>query len=196
MRATTDPLSFTAYSLAPITRLQTFNCKVYNPVFVALKQATGVLNKSYDSVGCKLYSCRYFSSHCRSSKPFHSSHNGWSLPDNRVSIKFTNANPFDAMVSLTKALGLYYWGDGNALTINIGTRDNTVQTPTIYEQGTKRGVDRSKQIGQVVIKGTDINGVQIQGSAGTSGAIKYFTDSKSGRRRNPKQSCSLQINVC
>jgi hypothetical protein len=154
------------------------NCKVYNPVFVALKQATGVLNKSYTSVAANSILADIIALTAAQASPFVPAITAGACPTTAVSIKFTNANPFDAMVSLTKALALYYWGDGNALTINIGTRDNTVQTPTIYEQGTKRGVDRSKQIGQVVIKGTDVSGVQIQGSAGTSGALKYFTDSK------------------
>ncbi len=154
------------------------NCKVYNPVFVALKQATGVLNKSYASVATNSILADILALTAAQVSPYIPAITAGVCPTTAVSIKFTNANPFDAIVSLTKALGLYYWGDGNALTINIGTRDATVQTPTIYEQGTKRGIDRSKQIGQVVVKGTDVNGVQIQGSAGSSGALKYFNDSK------------------
>jgi len=153
-------------------------CKVYNPVFVALKQATGALTKSYTSVAATSILQDILALTSAQASPFIPAITAGSCPSTQVSIKYSNANPFDAMVTLTKALGLYYWGDGNALTINIGTRDATVFTPTIYEQGTKRGIDRSKQIGQVVITGTDVSGVQIQGSAGSNGAIKYYTDQK------------------
>lgn len=150
-------------------------CYVYNPVFVALKQAPQNLTKTYTSIAANLILTDIAALTIGVSVG--------DCPTTPVSIKFTNAQAFDAMTSLTKALGLYYWGvsadcgsfDG---TINIGTRDTTAYTPTIYETTTKRGIDRSKQYGTVIIKGVDVNGVQIQGQAGSSGAVKTFTDTK------------------
>ncbi len=70
-----------------------------------------------------------------------------------------------SMKSAARALGLYYWGSGG--NIYIGTRDATTYTPTVFEYNTKWGIDRSKQIGTVIVKGASIvNGAQIQGSAG------------------------------
>ena len=149
-------------------------CKIFNGCYVAMKQATGVLNKNYNSIAANLILADIVA--------FCWGVNIGACPTTPVSIKFSNANPFDAMVALTKALGLYYWGDmwgiGNCQ-ISIGTRDASNYTPTLFEIGTKRGIDRSKQIQKVVILGTDVNGVQIQGSAGSDGgSIKYFTDQK------------------
>ena len=149
-------------------------CKIYNGCYVAMKQATGVINKNYNSTAANLILADIVS--------FCWGVNVGSCPTTPVSIKFSNANPFDAMVALTKGLGLYYWGDMwgiGACQINIGTRDSSNYMPTLFEIGTKRGIDRSKQIQKVVILGTDVNGVQIQGSAGSDGgSIKYFTDQK------------------
>ena len=92
-----------------------------------------------------------------------------------VSIKFNNANCFTAMKDLAKACGADYWAD---TAFNIGTRDSTTQTLGYVGSNTKRGIDYSKQVDQVIVKGVDASGVQIQGSAGSPGALATFTEKK------------------
>lgn len=127
-------------------------CYVYNPVFVNLKQGITTLTKAYSSVAANTILADIVA--------LTSGVSVGSCPTTLISIKFTNANAFDAMAALAKALGLYYWGASGA--INIGTRDATTYTPTVFEMGTSRGIDRSKQYGIVIVKGVDINGVQIR----------------------------------
>jgi hypothetical protein len=151
-------------------------CYVYNPVFVALKQATATLTKVYTSVAANSILADIVA--CTSGVSI------GSCPSTAVSLTFKNSNAFDALVALAKGLGLYYWGvsaGGGSTngTINIGTRDATTYTPSIYEQSTSRGIDRSKQYSKVIINGvSNSTGQPIQGTAGSGGAVKTFTDKK------------------
>ncbi len=153
-------------------------CKIYNPVYVALKQSPNVVNQIYNQVSANQILQDIVNLCTPSTNPFIPQIYNGGAPTTLVSIKFNNANPFDAVVALAKALGLHYWG--NSSNIYIGTRDSNTYfpDPSTFEVSSKHGVDRSKQIGQVIIQGTDVNGVQIQGSAGSGGAKRVFIDQK------------------
>ena len=99
-----------------------------------------------------------------------------SMPVLNVSIKFTNANCFKALQDLAKACGCEYWADSGGF--NIGTRDSTIQTLGYVGSNSRRGLDYSKQVDQVIVNGVDASGVAIQGSAGSSGAVATFTEKK------------------
>ena len=62
------------------------------------------------------------------------------------------------------------------LTLEPGA--STTQTLGYVGSNTKRGIDYSKQVDQVIVKGVDATGVQIQGSAGSPGALATFTEKK------------------
>ena len=139
----------------------------YNYVFVQLSQASQTVTKNYTNTAVSAiaaYICGL------------AGVTVGSIPDLRVSIKFQDTNCFTALQNLAAACGCDYWGDG---AFNIGTRDSTVQTLGYVGSNSKRGLDWSKQIDQIIIKGVDISGVKIQGSAGTAGgSIATFTDKK------------------
>lgn len=139
----------------------------YNYVFVQLSQASQTVTQNYTNTAVSTiaaYICGL------------AGVTVGSMPDLSVSIKFQDTNCFTALQNLAASCGCDYWGDS---AFNIGTRDSTVQTLGYVGSNSKRGLDWSKQIDQIIIKGVDISGVKIQGSAGTSGgSIATFTDKK------------------
>src|ERR1700690_2371694 len=70
-------------------------CKVYNPVFVALKPATGALTKSYTSVSANSILQDIVALTSAQASPFIPAITAGSCPATQVSIKYSNANPFD-----------------------------------------------------------------------------------------------------
>ena len=139
----------------------------YNYVFVQLSQASQTVTQSYTNTAVSViasYICGL------------ASLSVGLMPDLNVSIKFQDTNCFTALQNLAAACGCDYWADS---AFNIGTRDGTIQTLGYVGSNSKRGLDFSKQIDQVIIKGVDVSGVQIEGSAGTpGGSIATFTDKK------------------
>ena len=138
----------------------------YNYIYVLLSQASQTVTKSYINTSVSsiaAYICGL------------AGVTVGSMPSLNVSIKFNNANCFKAMQDLAKACGSDYWAD---TAFNIGTRDSTTQTLGYVGNNTKRGIDYSKQVDQVIVKGVDSSGVQIQGSAGSPGALATFTEKK------------------
>ena len=79
-------------------------------------------------------------------------------PTFQVSVKFNNANCLKAAQELAKDCGCDYWADGNGF--NIGTRDSTIQTLGWVGSDSKRGLDYSKQVDQVIITGVDATVLQ------------------------------------
>ena len=165
-------------------------CYLYNPVFVQLKKSINVLSHNYDNVAADTILADIAA--------LTSGITVGSCPATTLSIKFSNANGYDAVVALAKALGLHYWGvpltDGSiGGSINIGTRDSTQYTPTIFESSCKNAVDRSKQIGTVVITGLDNTGNIITGSAGSSGAMRVFVEKKASDSASLNNIAALKL---
>ena len=152
---------------APQYSPTTITVTAYNYVFVQLSQASQTVTQNYTNTAVgtiAAYICGLAGVAVGS------------MPNLSVSIKFQDTNCFTALQNLAAACGEDYWGDS---AFNIGTRDSTIQTLGYVGSNSKRGLDFSKQIDQVLIKGVDNSGVQIQGSAGTlGGSIATFTDKK------------------
>ena len=153
-------------------------CYIYNPVFVALEQATSVMGNptqtysggAANTILAAICAC----------VPNNAVTVG-SCPTTPVTITFTNAQPMDAVKDLAEKLGLVYWGANGQ--INIGTRDSTVHTPSVFEHTSKRSCDWSKQVGTVIVKGAlQSSGAAIQGQypATTTGSVRVFNDSQAG----------------
>jgi hypothetical protein len=145
----------------------TIEVTAYNVVFAKLSQASSTVTQTYTNTAVATiaaYICGLAGVKVGS------------MPSLNVSIKFTNANCYKALQDLANACGSDYWADSNGF--NIGTRDSTVQTLGYVGSNSKRGLDYSKQIDQVIVKGVDVNGNPIQGSAGSSGSIATFTEKK------------------
>lgn len=98
------------------------------------------------------------------------------VPSTLVSTKYQNANPLKALQDLAAQCGSDYFADSTSF--NIGTRDATVQTLGYVGNSSRRGIDYSRQISQVIINGVDASGLKIQGSAGLGGATAVFTEKK------------------
>jgi hypothetical protein len=146
----------------------TIEVTAYNYVFVKLSQASSTVTQTYTNTAVSTiaaYICGL------------AGVSVGSMPSFNVSIKFNNANCFKAMQDLATACGMDYWADGNGF--NIGTRDSTVQTLGYCNDNSKRGLDYSKTVDQVIVNGVDAGGVAIQGSAGSAGgSIATFTEKK------------------
>ena len=145
----------------------TIEVTAYNYVFVQLSQASQTVTQNYTNTSVTTiatYICGL------ANVPV------GSMPNLSVSIKFKNANCLKALQDLAKACGSEYWVDNSGF--NIGTRDGTVQTLGYVGNNSKRGLDYSKQVDQVIINGVDASGVAIQGSAGSPGSIATFTEKK------------------
>jgi hypothetical protein len=156
-----------AIAAAPQYSTSAITVTAYNYLFVQLNQASQTVTQNYTNTQVATiaaYICAL------AGVPV------GSMPDLSVSIKFQDTNCFTAMQNLAQACGCDYWADS---AFNIGTRDSTVQTLGCVGTNSKRGLDWSKQIDQVIIRGVDASGVQIQGQAGISGgSIATFTDKK------------------
>ena len=145
----------------------TIEVTAYNYVFVQLSQASNTVTQIYTNTAVgtiAAYICGL------------AGVTVGSMPSLNVSIKFTNANCFKALQDLAKACGCEYWADGSGF--NIGTRDSTIQSLGYVGSNSRRGLDYSKQVDQVIVNGVDASGVAIQGSAGSPGAIATFTEKK------------------
>ena len=148
--------------------LTTITVTAYNYVFVQMSQAPNTVTKSYVAVAAN----QILNDIC-----FAAGVQAGECPTFQVSVKFNNANCLKAAQELAKDCGCDYWADGNGF--NIGTRDSTIQTLGWVGSDSKRGLDYSKQVNQVIITGVDAHGVAIKGSAGISGgSLATFTAKK------------------
>ena len=152
----------------------TIEVTLYNYVFVQLEQATQTVTKAYTNTVVSTiaaYICGL------------ADVSVGTMPSLCVSITFNNANCFKAMQDLATACGLDYWGDGNGF--NIGTRDSTQQTLGWCSSNSKRGLNYTKAVDSVIVKGVSTSGAPIQGaayssgySAGNPGSVATFTVKK------------------
>jgi Concanavalin A-like lectin/glucanases superfamily len=146
----------------------TITVTAYNYIFVQLSQASQTINKNYVNVAASSILAQI----C-----VEAGVQAGTCPTFQVSVKFNNANCLKAAQELAKDCGCDYWADSNGF--NIGTRDSTIQTLGWVGTGSKRGLDYSKQVDQVIISGVDASGVAIKGSAGIiGGSIAAFTAKK------------------
>ena len=102
------------------------------------------------------------------------------IPNMNISIKFNNADGLKVVKDVAAACGAEFWSSSNGL-INIGARDNTVQTLGYVGNNSARSFDYSKQVSEVIINGVDSNGFAIQGSASATSVtaiVKTFTEKK------------------
>ena len=136
----------------------TIEVTLYNAVFMKLAQASSTVTKAYTNTAVSTiaaYICGL------------AGVSVGSMPSINVSITFNNANCFKAMQDLATACGLDYWGDANGF--NIGTRNSTLQTLGWCDDNSKRGLDYSKTVDTVIVKGVNASGAAIQGAAYSSG---------------------------
>jgi hypothetical protein len=169
----------------------------YNNIFVKLSQASSTVTQAYTNTTVSTIAA-YICGLAGVSVGM--------MPTFNVSIKFNNANCFRTMQDLATACSLDYWGDANGF--NIGTRDSTVQTLGWCDDNSKRGLDYSQTVDQVIVNGVDNTGAAIQGTAGTAGgSIATFTDKKAAdvntlnniaglklqKLNNPYEKCSLTM---
>jgi hypothetical protein len=159
---------------AQITKAN-LQCIIYNPVFLALKQAPNTV--TYNGVNTD--AAQILSAILTQAFPTLSVYGNCAITT-PITLILNNANAFDAIVALAKVCNADYWATvpaANYLQINIGTRDATTYNDSNfnYEVTTQRGFDRAQQFGTVIVMGTDAQtGAAIQGQAGSSGAVKVF----------------------
>ena len=152
----------------------TIEVTLYNAVFMKLAQASSTVTQAYTNTAVSTiaaYICGL------------AGVTVGVMPSLNVSITFNNANCFTAMQDLATACGLDYWGDANGF--NIGTRDSTQQKLGYCDDNSKRGLDYSKTVDTVIVKGVNASGAAIQGavyssdySASDTGSIATFTVKK------------------
>ncbi len=140
----------------------------YNAVFIKLSQASQTITQVFNNTAANVILAAICSVGGVAAGV---------CPTFNVSITFNNANCFKGAQSLAKACGMDYWADANGF--NIGTRDSTLQTLVWIDNNSKRGLDYSKTVDYVVVKGVDSSGLAIQGTAGTpGGSVATFTEKK------------------
>ncbi len=148
---------------------------VYNEAYVAMKQAPNNLTITYSNVPANQVLADILAG---------SGVAVGECPTDPVSVKFNRDNPYTAAANLAnKILGLDFWGSGSSITsdlaFNIGTRDATINTlPGQVGRDSERTLDYSKVVDQVIVRGVDNSGLEIEGSAGTAGAIAAFVEKK------------------
>jgi hypothetical protein len=152
----------------------TVEVTAYNAVFAKMSQASQTITAAYTGVAANTI----LAAICTAAGV-----TAGACPTFAVSIKFNNANCFKAAQDLAAACGLDYWADGNGF--NIGTRDSTVQTLGYVGSNSKRGLDYTKTVDTVIVRGVDNTGAAIQGvayssgfSASNTGSLATFTEKK------------------
>lgn len=167
-------------------------CIAYNPTFVALQQGSNV-NLNFSGTGGdapqpvnQILASIAALAQGYTVDSFGTPNIQVNCSTSFVAIKFTNVSPWTAALALADALGLNLWCTGNPVggggTVYIGTRPQSAVTLTQFETGTKRGIDRSKTIGTVIIQSSslDSSGNPLQGQAGSGGALRVFLDTHLG----------------
>jgi hypothetical protein len=99
-----------------------------------------------------------------------------STPITAISVVFYNANRLDIIKFIASTVNQEYWSE-DGVAIKWGTRgQGNLWTPTTLVIS-KRGIDRSKQVDCVRVRGIDQFGYHIIGVAGTQGArTKVFDE--------------------
>lgn len=98
-------------------------------------------------------------------------------PTDTISIKFFKTICYDAVSFLSDSTNKDFWTTLGTTTVNIGTRGSDKGRINVTNIG-KRGINRYKKRDKVQIRGVDINGVAIVGSAGTGIDVANFTEKK------------------
>lgn len=97
-----------------------------------------------------------------------------SCPSTPIAVRFDEANCYDALMFLCDCLNSDFSTSGNIF--NIAAR-GSAKSVTNYKIKS-RGIDRSKQRDKIRVKGTDVNGVEIVGEAGSGTNVQVFREKK------------------
>ncbi len=94
-----------------------------------------------------------------------------------LALRTETAYCYDVWEYLAKAEGKDRWSEGGTAFIGVkgALREGTVSSAGLVSE---RGVDRSKNRDKVIYRGTDIQGLYIEGTAGLGDDVAVFTDKK------------------
>ena len=98
-------------------------------------------------------------------------------PSDSLIVKFNRANTFQIVKFLARAVNSDFYSSGGD-TINIGARGSAKGRLQILGDPSRRKVSAFKNKDKVIIRGTDVNGAEIEGSAGTGDKIRVYTEKK------------------
>jgi len=100
-----------------------------------------------------------------------------SCPTDAITVKFNRANTYKIVKFLARSVNKDYYSSGGD-TINIGTRGSNKGRLEILGNPSRRKVSNFKNKTKVIVRGTDVNGADIEGSAGAGTDVKVYTEKK------------------
>ena len=156
----------------------------YNPSLLTMERAPNPITESYTTTAADTIITDIKLNHSGVTLNLSLTYSPAADPklDTPISIEFKGEDAMEAIRQVCEIADLDLWGVSAAPLITfanghifyVGTRTDTVNTPSYFPEESSHSFDRRKTKSTIIIRGKDAGGTPIAGSAGVSGAVKTY----------------------